>query len=132
MIRRPPRSTLFPYTTLFRSLRLLLAAAHVKPWAALNMRYLFGIQMKHRSLALIRHRSLRIFVLLVTLPLTGIPLGHAQVGAPPASDPNLSHPTYVVTTKRDGYTMSGLVTHLQGAKTFKYGIASFPGLPSIM
>jgi len=99
---------------------------------ALNMRHLFGIQMKHRSLTLIRHRSLRVFVLLVTLPLTGIPLGHAQAGAPPASDPNLSHPTYVVTTKRDGYTMSGLVTHLQGAKTFKYGIALFPGYPGIM
>src|SRR3989442_9403533 len=28
MIRRPPRSTLFPYTTLFRSLH-----AHAKPWA---------------------------------------------------------------------------------------------------
>src|SRR2546422_6296492 len=27
MIRRPPRSTLFPYTTLFRSLALLLLAA---------------------------------------------------------------------------------------------------------
>src|SRR2546430_6602486 len=27
MIRRPPRSTLFPYTTLFRSLRRLLRAA---------------------------------------------------------------------------------------------------------
>src|SRR3712207_7367761 len=27
MIRRPPRSTLFPYTTLFRSLRLLEAGA---------------------------------------------------------------------------------------------------------
>src|SRR3989442_1347414 len=27
MIRRPPRSTLFPYTTLFRSLLLLLAVA---------------------------------------------------------------------------------------------------------
>src|SRR3712207_6944524 len=26
MIRRPPRSTLFPYTTLFRSLELLVAA----------------------------------------------------------------------------------------------------------
>src|SRR3989449_10745660 len=25
MIRRPPRSTLFPYTTLFRSLRVLVA-----------------------------------------------------------------------------------------------------------
>src|SRR5260221_6126715 len=30
MIRRPPRSTLFPYTTLFRSARNLLAARGVK------------------------------------------------------------------------------------------------------
>src|SRR3712207_8010977 len=29
MIRRPPRSTLFPYTTLFRSIRELLGAAAV-------------------------------------------------------------------------------------------------------
>src|SRR2546421_3994709 len=29
MIRRPPRSTLFPYTTLFRSLRVLLEAGPV-------------------------------------------------------------------------------------------------------
>src|SRR3712207_7487045 len=28
MIRRPPRSTLFPYTTLFRSLPVLLAVRH--------------------------------------------------------------------------------------------------------
>src|SRR5690349_22675146 len=28
MIRRPPRSTLFPYTTLFRSLKTLDGAAH--------------------------------------------------------------------------------------------------------
>src|SRR2546430_3435269 len=37
MIRRPPRSTLFPYTTLFRSLRLIgvlwrLEAAAVEAW----------------------------------------------------------------------------------------------------
>src|SRR3712207_7158417 len=31
MIRRPPRSTLFPYTTLFRSLLLALSAAHGIP-----------------------------------------------------------------------------------------------------
>src|SRR2546427_7227071 len=31
MIRRPPRSTLFPYTTLFRSLYLLLAARMTLP-----------------------------------------------------------------------------------------------------
>src|SRR2546422_7734893 len=30
MIRRPPRSTLFPYTTLFRSLALRLARAHTR------------------------------------------------------------------------------------------------------
>src|SRR2546430_7671692 len=30
MIRRPPRSTLFPYTTLFRSMVMALASADVK------------------------------------------------------------------------------------------------------
>src|SRR2546429_5545356 len=34
MIRRPPRSTLFPYTTLFRSFENLHAARHPRaPWA---------------------------------------------------------------------------------------------------
>src|SRR5258708_27803090 len=33
MIRRPPRSTLFPYTTLFRSVRLRKAGLKVGPWA---------------------------------------------------------------------------------------------------
>src|SRR2546430_12096458 len=32
MIRRPPRSTLFPYTTLFRSNLALLVAAGVAMW----------------------------------------------------------------------------------------------------
>src|SRR5437763_7296027 len=31
MIRRPPRSTLFPYTTLFRSPRRLRRAPHLRP-----------------------------------------------------------------------------------------------------
>src|SRR3989475_11304985 len=35
MIRRPPRSTLFPYTTLFRSLAVGLAAALPLPATAL-------------------------------------------------------------------------------------------------
>src|SRR2546422_9877550 len=34
MIRRPPRSTLFPYTTLFRSMRLLAGAARTHDDAA--------------------------------------------------------------------------------------------------
>jgi hypothetical protein len=47
-------------------------------------------------------------------------------------DPNLKHPTFIVTAVRDGYTIAGLATHLAGAKTFKYGIALFPGYPGIM
>src|SRR2546423_5839182 len=35
MIRRPPRSTLFPYTTLFRSARRPLAAARAAVYATL-------------------------------------------------------------------------------------------------
>ncbi len=49
-----------------------------------------------------------------------------------ATDPNLAHPTHIVTAKRDGYTIAGLVTHLEGARGFKYGIALFPGHPGIM
>src|SRR3712207_7744095 len=33
MIRRPPRSTLFPYTTLFRSTRKQKESVSVWPWA---------------------------------------------------------------------------------------------------
>src|SRR5260370_8792513 len=35
MIRRPPRSTLFPYTTLFRSDRVLVALVLVSVWTPL-------------------------------------------------------------------------------------------------
>src|SRR5260370_14252027 len=39
MIRRPPRSTLFPYTTLFRSVGFAIAATHpkrVSRWVAID------------------------------------------------------------------------------------------------
>src|SRR3712207_7659689 len=38
MIRRPPRSTLFPYTTLFRSRRLRLATMHAERDEVLRIR----------------------------------------------------------------------------------------------
>jgi hypothetical protein len=38
----------------------------------------------------------------------------------------------IVTSPRQGYTISGLVTHLGDAKTFKHGIVLFPGHPGIM
>src|SRR3712207_7642423 len=39
MIRRPPRSTLFPYTTLFRSARLPLAVVVLRPSPPRPMRH---------------------------------------------------------------------------------------------
>src|SRR2546422_7579542 len=51
MIRRPPRSTLFPYTTLFRSLSL-----HVDFWRHLCRQIRGGLQ------ALLRHPICRDFV----------------------------------------------------------------------
>jgi pimeloyl-ACP methyl ester carboxylesterase len=62
--------------------------------------------------------------------LAGIPAAHAQQTQ--SADPNLAHPTRIVTVARDGHTISGLVTHLQSAKNFRYGIALFPGYPGIM
>src|SRR5258705_7486274 len=40
MIRRPPRSTLFPYTTLFRSLDFVQLFAKADPWPADAMGHL--------------------------------------------------------------------------------------------
>src|SRR2546430_11615323 len=43
MIRRPPRSTLFPYTTLFRSARVLKIRRRVVPTFLKE----FGVQISH-------------------------------------------------------------------------------------
>src|SRR3712207_7011892 len=48
MIRRPPRSTLFPYTTLFRS--LLADAAHTRSDVYVTLGVLAGILLQHAGL----------------------------------------------------------------------------------
>src|SRR2546422_8121185 len=45
MIRRPPRSTLFPYTTLFRSLTVL-GQAIPGFWLGLMLIYVFAVQLR--------------------------------------------------------------------------------------
>jgi pimeloyl-ACP methyl ester carboxylesterase len=70
-------------------------------------------------------------MLLLSLLLAVARLATAQPGAAP-NDPNFANPHRVVTVARDGHTIAGLVTHLDGAKTFKYAVALFPGYPSIM
>src|SRR5256886_11866767 len=62
MIRRPPRSTLFPYTTLFRSVRDGRRAAAVaaeawydRPAAKLDLVGVTGTNGKTTSVTLLRH-----------------------------------------------------------------------------
>jgi hypothetical protein len=68
----------------------------------------------------------------VLLALLALQPGHAQPGDGARTDPNLSHPTEVVTVAVQNYAIAGLVTHLKDAKSLKYGIALFPGHPGIM
>src|SRR5207247_6475985 len=49
MIRRPPRSTLFPYTTLFRSLPLFKSRALHEPPSALVLPLGFGQLVDRKS-----------------------------------------------------------------------------------
>ena len=78
-----------------------------------------------------RHIAGRIAIVLTVL-LAGVQAVQAQRSRPAAADQNFENPNVVVTVPRDGYTIAGLVTHLEDAKSFRYGIALFPGYPGIM
>src|SRR2546430_2911270 len=58
MIRRPPRSTLFPYTTLFRSLREVrgteIAMIFQEPMIALDPVFTIGVQIAE---TIVRHEG---------------------------------------------------------------------------
>ena len=68
------------------------------------------------------------FLVLAAL-LAGYGASHAQTAV---TDLNRAHPTQIVTVPLDGYTVSGLLTHLQDARNLRYGVALFPGHPGIM
>src|ERR1039458_10704064 len=62
MIRRPPRSTLFPYTTLFRSLRTQITL-HVNLEATVECRNGLGRSEEHTSeLQSLRHLVCRLLL----------------------------------------------------------------------
>src|SRR3712207_9595570 len=70
MIRRPPRSTLFPYTTLFRSLRIAMLAPDLFSRALAT-----GV-----SLWILFQAVINIAAMLSLVPLTGIPLPFISYG----------------------------------------------------
>ncbi len=52
--------------------------------------------------------------------------------AVPTPDPNLEHPTQLISAALEGRTISGMVTHRSDARTFRYGVALFAGHPGIL
>src|SRR3712207_8940860 len=77
MIRRPPRSTLFPYTTLFRShlvLRLELGERQAAPGAVLH------VLQDHRQLALLGQQELEVFVVGLGALVVGLEVAEALRG----------------------------------------------------
>src|SRR3712207_9475954 len=80
MIRRPPRSTLFPYTTLFRSLNKPISIQYIK-WLNNTLHGDLGISyqtsnpvlsdIKDKLFATIKLVSLSLFfIVLITIPLS--------------------------------------------------------------
>src|SRR2546422_8311149 len=59
MIRRPPRSTLFPYTTLFRSILLVVISARVSVLRA-KFKVMFGDGGKEPLMRAIDRKSTRL------------------------------------------------------------------------
>src|SRR3712207_6996236 len=59
MIRRPPRSTLFPYTTLFRSARVVVGAVHghdrSQPFGGIGALGAAGVTGEHEQPRVVRH-----------------------------------------------------------------------------
>jgi hypothetical protein len=88
------------------------------------------VSSKERTFALPRRRRTRLRELLVHAIVALAASACAVVVR--AADPNLDHPTRILTVVRDGYTIAGMATHLEGASRFKYGIAIFPGSPGIL
>src|SRR3712207_9509716 len=75
MIRRPPRSTLFPYTTLFRSVEAEQVVLTAGPWTGTIA------EMAGHKTAMVPIRHQRV----TTTPVSGIPEHHPVVRVTDAS-----------------------------------------------
>src|SRR5256886_17149955 len=75
MIRRPPRSTLFPYTTLFRSRQLRLTLPH-----RLRARPALGLRPPHGDLGDDRARGLHAAARRARDPAARLHVSHPELG----------------------------------------------------
>lgn len=78
------------------------------------------------------HRSVWLAMILASGLIATLRTAHAEAGGPVPDDPNRRLTDVVLAVPIKDYSISGLVTHLPEANSFKHGIALFPGYPSIM
>src|SRR4051794_41305519 len=57
MIRRPPRSTLFPYTTLFRSIQMMIHGFIRAIWQGGNLQLIFIVMLTTKMAIAIKHHA---------------------------------------------------------------------------
>src|SRR3712207_8271671 len=96
MIRRPPRSTLFPYTTLFRS--PLGRVRHVPPDGAFERAYQHGARGEHAGLRLYAFEELAV-KLPDRLPVR-IPLADRKSTRLNSSHANISYAVFCLKKKK--------------------------------
>ena len=78
------------------------------------------------------HRPGYAALILVLALISGPPPVCAQTEGSAPGEPDHSATEIVLTVPIGDYSISGLVTHSPRAKAFKYGVALFPGYPSIL
>src|SRR2546430_6067953 len=98
MIRRPPRSTLFPYTTLFRSLVGVLRAGAVEPAVAVRVHERFAQLMAAQDRKSTRLNSSHsqisyaVFCLKKKNPATRASIAMPAFPIPTLDSPAITHP----------------------------------------
>src|SRR2546422_5065219 len=75
MIRRPPRSTLFPYTTLFRSTEALRLRRHLRPGQDNN----FAVVSQEKFLESLNSTTLLVRIVMLALSAVGLLVGGVGV-----------------------------------------------------
>src|SRR5256714_14819667 len=128
MIRRPPRSTLFPYTTLFRSLTGTPTSANIGTFTGIVIAVSDGT-----SIAALPAFSIQVqpppdhAPVIGGTPSTNVVAGASYSFTPTASDPDGDTLTFSIANRPSWATFSNRTGQLSGTAT-KSNIGAFSGI----